>query len=90
MHFQNGITEKRIWDLQEQVRTMLPFAVHKWPRMLSMALWPYALQTANEVRNTTPMESQTKHTNGAIRPSDNRPKAQALPHFQMSHIHPRQ
>ena len=35
-HFQNGVTEKRIWDLQEQARTMLLFAVHKWPRMLSM------------------------------------------------------
>ena len=28
--------------------------------MLSMALWPYALQTANEVCNTTPFEGQTK------------------------------
>ena len=25
-----------------------------------MALWPYALRTANEVRNVTPMENQTK------------------------------
>ena len=59
-HFQNGVTGKRIWDLQEQARTMLLFAVNKWPRMLSMALWPYALRTANEVRNATPMENQTK------------------------------
>ena len=33
---------------------------NKWPRMLSIALWPYALRTANEVRNATPMERQTK------------------------------
>ena len=59
-HFQNGVAEKRIRDLQEQARTMLLFAVHKWPRMLSIALWPYALRTANEVRNATPMENQTK------------------------------
>ena len=39
---------------------MLLFAVHKWPRMLSMALWPYALLTSNEVRSATPMENQTK------------------------------
>ena len=39
---------------------MLLFAVHKWPKMLSMALWSYALHTANEVRNATPMENQTK------------------------------
>ena len=42
-HFQNGMVEKWIRDLQEQARTMLLFAVHKWPCMLSMALWPYAL-----------------------------------------------
>ena len=59
-HFQNGITEKRIRDLQEQARTMLLFAVHKWARILSMALWPYALRAASEVRNATPMENQTK------------------------------
>ena len=59
-HFQNGMVEKRIQDLQEQARTMLLFAVHKWPHMLSMALWPYALRTANEVCNATPFEGQTK------------------------------
>ena len=59
-HFQNGVAEKRIRDLQEQARTMLLFMVHKWPRMLSMALWPYALQTTNEVLNATPLEGQTK------------------------------
>ena len=37
-HFQNSMAEKRIRDLQEQARTMLLFAVHKWPQMLSMAL----------------------------------------------------
>ena len=30
-HFQNGVAEKRIRDLQEQAQTMLLFAVHKWP-----------------------------------------------------------
>ena len=59
-HFQNGVAEKRIRDLQEQARTMLWFAVHKWPCMLSMALWTYALWTANEVCNTTPFEGQMK------------------------------
>ena len=59
-HFQNGVAEKRIRDLQEQARTMLLFAVHKWPKMLSMALWPYALRMANEVRNATPLDKQNK------------------------------
>ena len=43
-HFQNGVAEKRIRDLQEQARTMLLFAVHKWPKMLSMALWLYVFK----------------------------------------------
>ena len=30
-HFQNGMAEKWIRDLQEQVRTMLLFTIHKWP-----------------------------------------------------------
>ena len=37
-HFQNGIAKKRIWDLQEATRTSLLFALHKWPRMLSIHL----------------------------------------------------
>ena len=59
-HFQNGVAEKHIRDLQERERTMLLFAVHKWPRMISMAIWPYALRTSNEVRNATPFQGQTK------------------------------
>ena len=32
-HFQNGIAEKRIQDLQEATRTSLLFTLHKWPHM---------------------------------------------------------
>ena len=39
---------------------MLLFAIHKWPQMLCMELWPYALQTANEVCNATLFEGQAK------------------------------
>ncbi|KAL7561622.1 hypothetical protein ACA910_001490 [Epithemia clementina (nom. ined.)] len=53
-HFQNGIAEKTIRDRQEQARTMLLYALEKWPRMLLINLWPYALRTANEVSNATP------------------------------------
>ena len=53
-HFQNGIAEKKIRDLQEQTRTMLLYALTKWPRMLNIHLWPYALRTANEVNISTP------------------------------------
>ncbi|KAL7564555.1 hypothetical protein ACA910_013956 [Epithemia clementina (nom. ined.)] len=53
-HFQNGIAEKTIRDRQGQARTMLLFALEKWPRMLLINLWPYALCTANKVANSTP------------------------------------
>ena len=53
-HFQNRIAEKRIWDLQEATRTSLLYALHKWPCMLSVHLWPYAMCTANEIMISTP------------------------------------
>ncbi|KAL7556286.1 hypothetical protein ACA910_016078 [Epithemia clementina (nom. ined.)] len=39
-HFQNGIAEKTIRDHQEQARTMLLYALEKWPWMLLINLWP--------------------------------------------------
>ena len=59
-HFQNGIAEKRIWDLQEATRTSLLFALHKWPCMLSIHLWPYAMHTANETMISTPTKNCDK------------------------------
>lgn len=52
-HFQNGIAEKRIRDLQEGTRTSDLFATHRWPKMVNVHLWPYALRTANEVLIST-------------------------------------
>jgi hypothetical protein len=53
-HFQNGIAEKRIRDLQEQTTTMLLHAESKWPKAVSASLWPYALRAANDSMNATP------------------------------------
>ena len=53
MHFQNGIAEKRVEDLQEATRTSLLFALHKWLCMLSIHLWPYAMRTDNEIMIST-------------------------------------
>jgi hypothetical protein len=49
-HFQNGIAEKRIRDLQEQACTMLLHAKSRWPKRVSIHLWPYALRSANQLR----------------------------------------
>jgi hypothetical protein len=53
-HFQNGIAEKRIRDLQEQTRKQLLHAKARWPSAIEINLWPYALRTANDIRNTIP------------------------------------
>jgi hypothetical protein len=53
-HFQNGIAEKRIRDLQEQARIMLLHAKSRWPKVVSIHLWPYTLRSANQLRQVTP------------------------------------
>jgi hypothetical protein len=42
-HFQNGIAERRIRELQDQARTNLVFAQHRWPAAISSHLWPSAV-----------------------------------------------
>lgn len=53
-HWQNGICEKRIRDLQEQTTTMLLHAESKWKSVIDVHLWPYALRAANDAMNATP------------------------------------
>lgn len=53
-HFQNGISEKRIRDLQDAARTVLLDAKSRWPKAISTALWPYALRYVNECFNIAP------------------------------------
>ena len=57
-HFQNGIAERRIRDLQEQTRTSMLYAMNKWKRMVLICLWPYAMRHANEVANATPRKGE--------------------------------
>ena len=52
-HFQNGIAEKRIRDLQEAARSQLLHAKHRWPSAVDTCLWPYAIRYANDVHNST-------------------------------------
>lgn len=56
-HFQNGIAEKRIRDLQEGARTMILDAKSKWPKAINTALWPYALRQQNYAHMHTPDRS---------------------------------
>ena len=43
-HFQNGIAERRIRDLQEQTRTSTLYTPNKWKRMILICLWPYVMR----------------------------------------------
>ena len=60
-HFQNGIAERRIRELQEQARTMLIHANKRWPTTVNAYLWPYAIRMANDLYNATP-DLKRKHT----------------------------
>ena len=57
-HFQNGIAERPIWDLQEQTRTSMLYAMNKWKKMILICLWPYAMRHANDMANATPRKCQ--------------------------------
>jgi len=53
-HWQNGVAERRIRELQDHARTMLIHANRCWPKAIDTHLWPYAVRTANDVFNSTP------------------------------------
>ena len=72
-HFQNGIAERHIRDLQEQARTSMLYAMNKWKKMILICLWPYAIRHANDVANSRPRKGEDsspmeKFTGVPIRP----------------------
>jgi len=53
-HFQNGVAERRIRELQDHARCMLIHAHRRWPEAITSNLWPYTLRMANSIHNKTP------------------------------------
>ncbi len=53
-HWQNGIAERRIRELQEAARTMIIHAQRRWPSAISAHLWPYAIRMACDAHASTP------------------------------------
>jgi len=53
-HFQNGIAEKCIRDLQDGARRLLLHAKSRWSKAIHDSLWPYALLTFNTINNQLP------------------------------------
>ena len=54
-HFQNGIAERAIRDLQESARKQLLHASSRWPTAMHLSLWPYALRNAMAMHNSLPV-----------------------------------
>jgi len=52
-HWQNGIAEKRIRDLQEAARSQIIHAKSRWPKAVDPSLWPYAIRYSAAVSNAT-------------------------------------
>ena len=53
-HFQSGVAERRIRELQETARACLLHAQHRWKEAVNPHLWPYAVRTACSVYNEAP------------------------------------
>ena len=56
VHFQNGIAEWAIRDIQEQAWKQLLHARARWPEVMHSALWPYAVRYAIYIHNTVPFQ----------------------------------
>jgi hypothetical protein len=80
-HFQNGIAERRIRELQDQARTNLVFAQHRWPTAISSNLWPYAVRHVNEVFNSTPHLAQEQSPTAKFTGTIEEPKTKHFHHF---------
>ena len=62
-HHQNGVAERRIRELQEKTRVMLIHATKRWPGVVTIHLWPYAIRMANQAFNATPLTSHANKQN---------------------------
>ena len=73
-HWQNGVAEKRIRDLNDMASVMLNYAMRKWPQALSLHLWPYALRAASDTNSCLPRVGKEQSpleiwTKSSIRPN---------------------
>ena len=61
-HFQSGIAERRIRELQDNARVLLIHAQRRWPSAVTANLWPYAIRTSNESFNEAPLKQLSGKT----------------------------
>jgi hypothetical protein len=53
-HSQNGIAERNIRTICDRARTMILHAMERWPGVVGLDLWPFALKLAVDIHNATP------------------------------------
>ena len=80
-HFQNGIAEKRIRDLQDLTRTVMLHASGKWPKAFASHLWPYALRCVNESMNSVPKRADGRSAENLFADTSVLPKMDAFHAF---------
>ncbi|MGH3053715.1 MAG: hypothetical protein ACRDL7_01895, partial [Gaiellaceae bacterium] len=56
-HHQNGVAERAIKTVTTHARIMMLHAALRWPEATQASLWPFALEYAAHLWNTTPKES---------------------------------
>ena len=64
-HHQSGWVERRMGSLQEQARSMLIHANHRWPTAITVHSWPCAVRAANDHLNST-ASARFKHERSPI------------------------
>jgi Reverse transcriptase (RNA-dependent DNA polymerase) len=73
-HFQSGIAERRIREVQNAARVMLIHAQSRWPEAISTNLWPYAIRTAMDTYCEAPLKALNEKspaevfTSGIVKP----------------------
>ncbi len=53
--FQNSLAERAIRDITKGGRKQLLHAMARWPQVVDLVLWPYALRYAVHIFNTAPV-----------------------------------
>ncbi|MGH7974569.1 MAG: hypothetical protein ACREBR_03500, partial [bacterium] len=56
-HYQNGVAERAIQTVTSHARIMMLHSALRWPSTTEASLWPFALEYAAHIWNTTPKES---------------------------------
>jgi len=80
-HFQNGKAEKKIRDLQDAAKTSLLHAIRKWPRVITVNLWPYTMRYTTNFNNSVPNKGETQSPREKFSSAQKRSSLRHFYHF---------